>query len=48
MKAIFFYVFLGAVAVNIAGNLAVNTTESHHQLQQARFEKLCVVNAFYC
>jgi len=48
MKAIFFYVALIAIAVNLAGNMASNTAKGMEAAQKARFEKLCQVNRIYC
>lgn len=48
MRAILLYVALGAVAVNVAGNLAVNTAEGLQQQRANRIEKLCAVSTDYC
>ena len=48
MRAIFLYIALGAVAVNVAGNIAANTAEGLQQQRADRIEKLCAVNTVYC
>ena len=48
MKAIFVYVAISAIAVNIAGNLMSKTAESLQQQRTDRIEKICAINPAYC
>ena len=48
MKTIFVYIAATAIAMNVAGNMAANTTEGLKAAQAARTEKLCAVNPLYC
>ena len=48
MKALILYIAAGAIAVNVAGNLARNTAESLESVQSQRSEQLCQVNPRYC
>ena len=48
MKALCFYLATIAIAANVAGNLASNTTRGLEAAQQQRTEQLCKVNPSYC
>ena len=48
MKAIFVYVAIGAIAVNIAGNLMSQTAEALEKQRTDRIEKICAINPAYC
>jgi hypothetical protein len=48
MKAILLYVFLMAVAVNVATNMAGNTAQGLQKIQLDRHAALCEVNEQYC
>ena len=48
MKAFALYVALGALLVNIAGNLAANTAQGLEAAQESRSELLCASNPVYC
>jgi len=48
MKTFILYVILGAIAVNVAGNVAANSADGLQSIRSARAEKLCKVNRAYC
>ena len=48
MKAFLLYVIAGAIAVNVAGNVAANSADGLQEIRSARAEKLCKVNRVYC
>lgn len=48
MKALFIYIALIAVAVNIVNTAAQNTAEGLERIQQDRHAALCQVNSQYC
>lgn len=48
MKALFIYIALGAVAINIASNMMSGTAKALQDRQEARQEQLCQVNKLYC
>lgn len=48
MKALLIYIAAGAIAINVAGNMASQTAEGIQAAREARSEKLCAVNRIYC
>ena len=48
MKTLCIYLFITAVAINVAGNWAANTAEGIREAREARTERLCQINKLYC